>query len=136
MFGSYLQGAIGLVVGIAGSITGFISLLYVLGGDSEALFWMVIGFVCALGGGYMRYLSIQTVRVGDSKIDTENSNADNSKDTPKFVGDRNLENDSYQLYLVKKYNIEKNNVLEKFTFNNKTYDSLEEALKSADILEK
>ena len=136
MFGSYLQGAIGLVVGIAGSILGFICLAIVIldnRPDPEVYVWMFIGFGLAIGGGYMRYLSNQTVRVGDSKLESDQSN--DSLSNNSFNGEKSLDNDSYQLFLVKKFNIEKNDVLNKFVLNNKTYASLEEALKIAKDLD-
>jgi uncharacterized protein YecT (DUF1311 family) len=50
-------------------------------------------------------------------------------------GERILTNDSYKIYLVKKYKIEKNDALSKFIFNNKLFDSIDDALLSADSLE-
>jgi len=147
MFGAFLQGAIGLVIGIAGSIIGFGSLLLMLLSPNDAgmLFpWMLFGFIGAIGGGYARYLSVQTIRVGDSVLNHDKSNNPNKdsgksferKENISFEGEKNLENDSYQLHLVKKYNIEKNDVLNKYVLKNNTYENLTDALKAADELEK
>lgn len=46
-----------------------------------------------------------------------------------------IENDNYQLYLVEKYNIKKNDTLNKFVLNNKPYNDLMEVLKVAHELE-
>ena len=45
-----------------------------------------------------------------------------------YTGEPNLENDSYILFLVKKYAIEKNDVLGKYVLNEKLYASIDEAL--------
>jgi hypothetical protein len=49
----------------------------------------------------------------------------------KFKGNKDLNNDSYKLYLVDEFNINKNPVLDKFSCNDKAFDSLELALKYA-----
>ena len=49
-----------------------------------------------------------------------------------FNGERNIDNSSYQLFLTKKYNIEKNNTLEKYVINDDVYDTLLLALSAAD----
>jgi len=42
---------------------------------------------------------------------------------------------AYQIYLVKKYSIEKNVVLEKVIFSNTAYDSIEEAIEAAHLID-
>ncbi len=46
----------------------------------------------------------------------------------KWDKDRDLDNDEYQVYLVKKYSVEKNEVLGKFLANGKSYESVAAAL--------
>jgi len=56
-----------------------------------------------------------------------------------FQGDRDLSNDSYLIYLTKKYKIEFNSALDKFMCEDKLFTSSEEALafaNSIDINEK
>ena len=123
----------------------------------------------------MRYLSTQTIRVGNSVINNTGDRERNSQlksnsrpnqwnrnsggklkpnsvhtnqsysqtDTKNgineniiFDGEKNLENNSYPLYLVKKYRIEKNDVLNKFVLNDKAYETIIDCLKIADQLEK
>lgn len=43
-------------------------------------------------------------------------------------GDKTLANDAYKIYLVKKYPIEFNDVLKKYIFNDKLFDSADDAL--------
>lgn len=52
-----------------------------------------------------------------------------------FAGSRDVEADGYRLYLVRKYSIEKNAVLEKFVVGNRLFDSLSEALRYAHELD-
>jgi len=52
-----------------------------------------------------------------------------------FSGERNLTNDSYKIYLVKKYKIEKNDVLSKFVCSDRLFESIDQALEFADSLE-
>ena len=52
-----------------------------------------------------------------------------------FRGEPSLENDSYVLFLAKKYEIEKNDLLGKYVLEDSLYPSLDEALKMADELE-
>ena len=49
--------------------------------------------------------------------------------------EKNLENDAFKLYLVEKYKISKNEVLNKFVLENKLYENLAEVLNAAMILE-
>lgn len=48
-----------------------------------------------------------------------------------YEGDRRLDDASYQLYLVKKFDIEKNNTLEAYVVGNKKFGSLDDALRYA-----
>ena len=45
-----------------------------------------------------------------------------------FLGNKTLENDSYRLYLVKKYKVEKNSVLDGFVLGEKLYNTLDDVL--------
>tara|TARA_B110000263_G_C15274110_1_gene495006 strand:- start:229 stop:555 length:327 start_codon:yes stop_codon:yes gene_type:complete len=45
----------------------------------EVFFWVLIGFGAAIGGGYMRYLSTQTIRVGNSVINNTGDRERNSQ---------------------------------------------------------
>lgn len=45
--------------------------------------------------------------------------------------DKDLTNDAYKIYLVKKYEIEKNDALGKIILNNKLFNTIEEALRAA-----
>ncbi|MDC0037262.1 hypothetical protein OAJ30_01140 [Alphaproteobacteria bacterium] len=52
-----------------------------------------------------------------------------------FDTKKDIEDDTYQLYLVEKYNIKKNDTLNKFVLNNKPYKDLLEVLKVAHEIE-
>jgi len=48
-----------------------------------------------------------------------------------FVGSKDLSNDAYRLYLTKKYDVEKNSTLEKFSCGGAVFENLESALEYA-----
>jgi hypothetical protein len=50
-------------------------------------------------------------------------------------GDKDLANDSYKIYLIKKYSFEFNDVLKKYIFEDRLYGSVDEALAAAHALE-
>jgi len=52
-----------------------------------------------------------------------------------FSGEKLLTNDGYKIYLVKKHQIERNDVLSKFVCSERLFDSIDEALSFADSLE-
>ena len=54
----------------------------------------------------------------------------NSYTKPTYKGDPELSNDSYILYITKKYAIEKNEVLGKYVFNEKLYNTIDDALRA------
>ncbi len=45
-----------------------------------------------------------------------------------YKGTRDTANDSYKLYLVNKYKVKKNDVFNKFVYNEKMYESIDEVL--------
>lgn len=48
-----------------------------------------------------------------------------------FRGERDLTNDSYRLWLAKSYDIQRNDVFDKFVMDERTFDNLDDALASA-----
>lgn len=58
------------------------------------------------------------------------------EDITQFKGDPDVRSEAYQLYLTKKFNIEKNTVLEKYVVADQLFNTLEDALKHTDILNK
>ncbi len=55
--------------------------------------------------------------------------------TKPWLGVRDLKDDAYQIYLLKKYRIEKNEVLGKYVANNRSFISLEDALSAMSELD-
>ncbi len=47
-----------------------------------------------------------------------------------------MSSDDYRLFLVEKYNISKNEVLQKFSFDRKSFNTLDEAINAADVRER
>jgi hypothetical protein len=54
-----------------------------------------------------------------------------SATSTKFEGKRDLSNEAYRIFLVKKYEIEKNDALGKIIFEDRLFDNIEDALESA-----
>ena len=132
MFGAYLQGFIGLILVIFG-IPVFIIGLFSHG-------YLLIGFAMIFGGGFLRYLSSQTARTVDmyddeSKKQPGNLTVSFVTDDEGFDGERSIDDDEYQLYLVEKYSIKKNDTLNKFVLKRKSFGTLEDALRAAHDLE-
>lgn len=132
MFGAYLQGFIGLAVVILG-IFGFLFGLIISSFDEgSGTVILIASLLCIFGGGYMRYLSKQTNRSVDMYPSRDNPSA---KGEPAhlqtFSGLRDISNGDYQLHLVEKYSIKKNDTLGKFVYNRSLFDSLEAALSAA-----
>jgi hypothetical protein len=69
-----------------------------------------------------------------AKLNQEVSNFSENIKIDKFLGEANISSSKYQLYLTKKFNIEKNNTLEKFIIEDQVYNSLDEALSAADLM--
>lgn len=53
--------------------------------------------------------------------------------TNDFVGPRDLKNINYRDYLVRKYGISKNDVLNVYSFDNTAYENIDDVLKAAAI---
>jgi hypothetical protein len=56
-----------------------------------------------------------------------------AKSTDYFSDERDLKSSKYQLFLTRRFEIEKNNTLEKYIIGNNVFDSLDEALSDADL---
>ena len=61
---------------------------------------------------------------------------DSTKNSLTYLGDPELSNDSYIIFLTKRFDIEKNEVLGKYIVSNKLFTTLEEALEAGDQLYK
>jgi hypothetical protein len=89
------------------------------------LIWVLLAILSMNADkGYKNYLELvgkcRSIKSGDTE----------------FSGDKSLDNDSYLIFLTKKYAIEKNGVLDKFICAEKLFNNIEEALGYADELEK
>ena len=141
MFGAYLQGFIGLMVMIVGGVLLALGgVIMLLSGGTEGLLLLASGVLLLFVGGYFRYLSQQTTRTVDMYSDQTAGNvgdvASPAMSRSSYTGERSLDSDEYQLYLVEKYKITKNETLGKFVVNGKLFGDLKDALKVADELDK
>ena len=64
----------------------------------------------------------------EHRTTTQTSSAKQSNFSALKEEDKTLSNDAYKIYLVKKYPLEFNEVLKKYIFNDKLFDSVEDAL--------
>ena len=129
MFGKYLLGWIGGIVGFFGIILALIGIF----GDKS---YLIMGIAMSVGGGFLRYISSQAVTV-ENQVSVGNDVQEEriEKNHYSYDGEKELENETYQLYLVEKYDIKKNDTMGKYVLNNKPYLDLKEALKIAHNLE-
>jgi hypothetical protein len=67
----------------------------------------------------------------ESGSDLGTSTAPTNPSKSNWSKERNIGSDEYQIYLVKKYGIEKNEVLGKFIADGKSYESVADALAAA-----
>ena len=129
MFGMFVRGWIG-------GIIVFIGILLAILGLTGNLVYVVIGLLLSFGGGYIKYLSTQAVTIEKPVIVDIAAKGDRIEtNQSEFNGEKKLDNETYQLYLVDKYGIKKNDTLEKFVLNNTPYPDLQEVLKVAHNLE-
>ena len=128
MFGKFALGWIG-------GIIAFIGILLVIVGLFGRGDFLVMGLLLSFGGGFLKYLSTQAVTV-ETPVVVEKETTDRIETNQyKFTGEKKLDNETYQLYLVDKYDIKKNDTMEKYVLNNTPYPDLQEALKVAHNLE-
>jgi hypothetical protein len=132
MFGAYLQGFIGLAIIILSIFGVFFGLILAGVGEESGAVVLIASLLGVFGGGYMRYLSKQTNRSVDMYPSKGSAIArDESAHLQTFSGLRDIASGDYQLYLVEKYSIKKNETLGKFVYNRSLFESLEGALSAA-----
>lgn len=139
MFGPYLQGFIGkllVVIGLFMSLpTGCLLLVGWGGGEDGLGAAFVAGWALTFVGGYLDYLSKQTIRIGsnlDKNDETTNLQQKGLTDGgPIYSGSRDTSDMDYQLYLTEKYNIKRNDTLNVYVIGQKSFKSLDDAISSA-----
>lgn len=135
------------IVGIILIILGLIGAYYYIGGyfQVKSQFGNVFGVADETLKNYwpMMAASIAVLILGAFLIfkgDEQPSISNNSNSTAiqtssptsqNFYGDKSLANDSYKIFLVKKYGIEKNEALGKIICQGKLFDDTEQALQHA-----
>ena len=91
-------------------------------------FWWVF-LLLLIFGGLSKYVRSINERKWENKVRGFNLKKEK---TPAirltYTGEADLSNDSYVLFIVKKYKIEKNDVLGKYVVNEKLYVSIDDAL--------
>lgn len=104
--------------------------------------WTFVGWVVALVWAFKKNQNIQIVNTIKSTEEKNIKRYKQDTETPvqssfsEKLGQKDLSNDAYKIYLVEKFKITKNEVLNKYICNNKLFETVEEALQEADIAEK
>jgi hypothetical protein len=78
---------------------------------------------------------IETERNSEALDDSSSSASSKRLIAEEFIGEREISNDAYKLHLVKKYNIEKNSVLDSYSLKDKLYKNIDEVLSAAKLLD-
>jgi hypothetical protein len=93
------------------------------------------GFYKAKLVGYIGEMDPRINELKEHLLSHMNRNNLDSTESNSFDGKKDINEDTYQLYLVEKYDIKKNDTLNKFVLNGKPYSDLIEVLKVAHELE-
>lgn len=100
--------------------------------------WFALGFLFSLLAilaliALPKVGSEAKIEAGDQQPNhPQGSPASPIETTPIFDGQRSIELPEYQLFLTRRYNIERNNTLEKFVVGDKIFESLSASLVYAD----
>lgn len=101
-------------IGLLNSRTNF----FILGG----VFFLAGIVLFALGGNK-----------NPPRISSVVKDEEKSRMLEKYSGEAEIQNSSYQLFLTKRYSIERNNTLEKYFFGDLVFESLDQALSAAHV---
>jgi hypothetical protein len=136
------------LIGFIGGLAMVIGALLMLAGIFKTELF-VFGIVICAGGSFMRYISRQTQQtINDG---TQNSNVSVSLGTIPITAHKPnhstvsgvpplrhfndeeavLSNDAFKIYLIKRYDVHREPVLDKFIFKEKIYNDLNDALEDA-----
>jgi hypothetical protein len=129
MLAYYAEGAIGFVMAIIGVIGIVVGIITIDLTPNEAWYYIIAGTVLAFAGGYLRYLSRQTFRVRDPFVGPHISLLST------YEGQRDLSDAAYRDFLMKKYHVNKKNVLGKYVLHVGLFDDAETAIRLADAID-
>ena len=136
MIGALVLFLLSLMVGCVNSLSS--------GGGSSGSVIFALSIATGAAGSYLRYLSRQAqfdptdtassanISIAVAPVISEVKNdVGNKKEPINFSGERSLSNDAYKIFLVKKYDISKNDVLDKFIVMDKLFPTIDAALEAA-----
>ena len=132
-FSSQTIGWLLIIIGIILGFVGFVGIMLYMDSNNPNS-PPVILFVMVIGGLVLALVGRNTFK--SKKVNNHTSiHEDTTQKESKFNGEKNLDNDTYQLYLVEKYDIKKNETLNKYVFKGQPYKELKEALEKAHELD-
>lgn len=99
---------------------------YIAGQKNRNRFsWFVLGYLFSI----LAMLTLVAVPKIENKVKVT---AGPSDEIPLFDGNRDITSPKYQLFLTKRYSIEKNSTLEKFVIEDSVFNTLADSLRAAD----
>jgi len=110
-------------------------------GVGGAIGFLVVAFITSVFL-VAPFMMISDIRRTVARIESQKTGGSTSvygapsNSTRSFSGSRELEDESFQLYLIEKFNIEKDEILGKYLVGGKPFGELESALKYAADLDK
>ena len=132
-FYSQTIGWVLIIIGIILGFVGFVGIMLFMDANNPNSPPAIL-FVMVIGGLALGLVGRNTFK--SKKINNQTSiNEDTTQKESKFNGEKNLDDDRYQLYLVEKYDIKKNETLNKYVFKGQPYKELKEALEKAHELD-
>ena len=117
-FAGIISGVVGLVLG---SVVGKAVAGFLLGAFLGPIGWVIVFLL---------------PRTAEEEQTSSHHQAQPVKPVPSPSVKRDLDSDAYKLYLGKKYEIQRNDLFQKFECKEKFFESLEDALVFADEIEK
>ena len=129
MLAYYAEGAIGFVMAILGVIGIVVGIITIDLTPNEAWYYIGAGLVLSFAGGYLRFLSRQTVRIRDPFIGPQAGHL------VTYPGPHSLEDAGYREFLTKKYHINNRNLLNRYVLHAGLFETEDEALMLARKIE-
>jgi hypothetical protein len=94
--------------------------------------WFLLG-LCFSILAVLALIAVPKVEDKKSSVDRlPSTRPDESLQNCEFIGERNISSPTYQLFLTRRFGIEKNSTLEKFVIGGAVFNTLEDSLREAD----
>jgi len=123
-----------VVLIIQGLVFGFFCSYIAREKNRDGTSWFWLGFFFSILAVFA-LIAVPKIERSEAFISSTSLNLNDVGKKPikvnAFEGERNVASSAYQLYLVKRFNIEKNSTLEKYVIGSDVFDTLEDSLQEA-----